>query len=69
LVEGRSDFNAVAATMIGVMPDGMRFPFNADVWMPVGALPPAITQQPRQARGYFAIGRLAEGVTLAHRPS
>jgi predicted permease len=56
--------NAVAATIIGVMPDGMKFPFNADIWMPVGSLPPAITQQPRQARGYFAIGRLADGVTV-----
>ena len=56
--------NAATVTIIGVMPDGMKFPFNADIWMPVGALPPAITQQPRQARGYFAIGRLADGVTV-----
>jgi predicted permease len=56
--------NAVTATIIGVMPEGMRFPNGADIWMPVGSLPPAITQAPRQARGYFAIGRLADGVTV-----
>jgi putative ABC transport system permease protein len=51
-------------TIIGVMPDGMHFPFNADVWLPFGAMPAAITQTPREARGYFAVGRLADGVTV-----
>ena len=56
--------NGTNATIIGVMPEGMHFPNEADVWMPTGALPAAITDQPRQARGYFSIGRLADGVTL-----
>jgi hypothetical protein len=42
-------------TIIGVMPEGMHFPFNANIWLPTGAMPPAITGQPRQARGYFAV--------------
>jgi predicted permease len=53
-----------AATIIGVMPEGMHFPFNANIWLPTGAMPPAITGQPRQARGYFAVGRLNDGVTV-----
>jgi len=51
-------------TIIGVMPPGMNFPFNADVWIPAGAMPAAIQNQPREARGYFAVGRLADGVTV-----
>jgi putative ABC transport system permease protein len=51
-------------TIIGVMPEGMHFPFNANIWLPTGAMPPAITGQPRQARGYFAVGRLTDGVTV-----
>ena len=56
--------NTLSATIIGVMPEGMQFPFDMELWMPAGSLPPAITQQPRQARGYLAIGRLADGVTV-----
>jgi putative ABC transport system permease protein len=51
-------------TIVGVMPEGVHFPFNANIWLPAGAMPPAITGQPRQARGYFAVGRLGEGVTV-----
>ena len=51
-------------TIIGVMPEGMHFPFNANIWLPAGAMPPAILGQPRQARGYFAVGRLNDGVTV-----
>src|SRR5918995_108087 len=51
-------------TIIGVMPEGMHFPFNANLWLPAGNMAAAITGQPRQARGYFAVGRLADGVTV-----
>lgn len=53
-----------SGTIIGVMPPGMHFPFNADIWLPVGTMPPALMGQPRQARGYFAVGRLNDGVTV-----
>jgi predicted permease len=51
-------------TIIGVTPAEMHFPFNADLWIPTGAMTAALYQQPRQARGYFAVGRLGEGVTV-----
>jgi ABC-type antimicrobial peptide transport system permease subunit len=51
-------------TIVGVMPENMHFPFNADIWLPIGTMPSALSQQPRQARGYFAVGRLADGVTV-----
>jgi putative ABC transport system permease protein len=54
----------VPGTIVGIMPEDMHFPFNADLWIPVGAMSPALLQQPRQARGYFAVGRLADGVTV-----
>jgi putative ABC transport system permease protein len=50
-------------TIIGVMPEGMHFPFNADIWLPAGTMTAAIAGQPREARGYFAVGRLTDGVT------
>jgi putative ABC transport system permease protein len=56
--------NSVTANIIGVMPDGFKFPNDADIWMPFGTLPTAITDAPRQARGYFSLGRLADGVTV-----
>ena len=51
-------------TIIGVMPAGMHFPFNANIWLPAGSMPKALSGQPRQARGYFAVGRLNEGVSV-----
>src|SRR5262249_44875553 len=33
-------------------------------WLPAGTMTAAITGQPREARGYFAVGRLADGITV-----
>lgn len=55
--------NGVATTIVGVMPDGFVFPQNQDLWLPLG---PRVSGQPRSARGlWFAVGRLAPGVTPA----
>ncbi len=51
-------------TIVGVMPENMHFPFSANIWIPAGTMPAALQQQPRQARGYFAVGRLADNVTV-----
>jgi putative ABC transport system permease protein len=52
--------NEVASTIIGVMPDGMRFPTNADLWRPM--LKPANAGLLHQRNiGVFA--RLAPGVS------
>lgn len=54
-------FNGVATEIVGVMPASFVFPQNQDLWMPIG---PRVTGQSRNARGlWFAIGRLAPGVT------
>ena len=54
--------NGVPATIIGVMPEGMRFPTNADLWTPFIAADPA---DKRDARVLNVFGRLRSDVTQA----
>jgi putative ABC transport system permease protein len=56
--------NGITATAIGVVPQGLGFPQPEQIWLPMSQFPPALRQQPRQARNYFVVGRLANGVTL-----
>ncbi len=56
--------NELPATVIGVMPEGFKFPINADLWVPLAQLP-GVTDQKRDARDFQVFGRLAAGVTPA----
>ena len=56
-------------TIVGVMPPEMKFPFNNEMWLPFGMLPPPIQQAKRSVRNLQAIGRLAPGVSLAQARS
>ncbi len=49
--------NEAAYSIIGVMPEGMRFPTNADLWRPM--LPP--TAENSRNRNISVFGRLASG--------
>ncbi len=61
-VIGRSlKVNEVAHTIVGVMPEGMRFPTNADLWRPL--LP--VTGDIVRNRTHGVFGRLAPGITWA----
>ncbi len=51
-----------AATIIGVMPEGMLFPSNTEIWMPVVPRP---EDESRGARYLQVFGRLKKGVTRA----
>ena len=53
--------NGQPATIVGVMPDGMRFPMNTDIW-PLFIPADGAAQN---ARPLLVFGRLAEGATLA----
>jgi predicted permease len=54
--------NNVPSLVVGVMPEGFKYPFNTDLWQPLSMVP-NLLQQPRNARGLEVIGRLAPGVT------
>src|SRR6266550_1789848 len=53
--------NGQSATIIGVMPDSMRFPDNTDVWAP---FIPTEAQKARDARALSVFGRLRNGASL-----
>jgi len=57
--------NSLVAAVIGVMPPDMKFPFNNDLWMTTAQLAPELRDSKRNARNFQAMGRLADGVTIA----
>src|ERR1051326_497925 len=54
--------NEVPTVIVGVMPEGMKFPLGQDLWVP---LVPSANYQKRDSRSLLVFGRLANGVTLA----
>jgi len=54
--------NDTPSTIIGVMPEGFKFPFNADLWMPLAQVPD-LDKQKRNSRNFEVSARLAPGVT------
>ena len=60
--------NEVPSVVIGVMPEGFRFPGNSDLWQPLSAIP-KLREQKRSDRRYNVIGRLAPTATLEQAQS
>ena len=62
-IVGRSiKINDIVSTVIGVMPEGFKFPNNADLWLPLAHMP-RLAEQKRDNRNVEAFGKLANGVT------
>ena len=55
--------NGEIRTVIGVMPEGFRFPNLEQVWLPLNVDPSATPRG--QGPSYMAIGRLRDGVSIA----
>jgi putative ABC transport system permease protein len=55
--------NGRTATIIAVMPDGMRFPDGSDLWVPVVSGTGNAQNDLRTARDLTVFGRLADGVS------
>ena len=55
--------NTRAVTVIGVMPQGLQFPNNVELWIPFTVLPPA-SFTGRAGRGFNVMGRLTPGVSV-----
>ncbi len=56
--------NGEPATIIGVMPDGFRYPVDSQVWRPLMSFPPLLTPAAPE-RPVKLVGRLRRGVTAA----
>jgi putative ABC transport system permease protein len=54
---------AIPATIIGVMPDGVRFIDFTDIWLPLAQMP-GVTAQRRDTRPLMMIGRMPDGADL-----
>jgi putative ABC transport system permease protein len=54
----------VPATIVGVMPDGIRFIDFTDIWLPLAQMP-GLAAQRRDARPLMMIGRLPDSAGLA----
>ena len=68
-VIGRSiKVNDVPSIVIGVMPEGFKFPNSADLWLPLAQMP-RLTEQKRDARNLDVFGRLAANSTLPQAQS
>ncbi len=57
-------FNEEPHKVLGVMPEGFRFPMQADLWVPLGLEPVAYSPQRRYNEQFGGFARLKPGVSM-----
>ncbi|MGH9639607.1 MAG: ABC transporter permease, partial [Bryobacteraceae bacterium] len=63
------ELDNAAYRIVGVMPPDFRWPADADIWVPMGLPPEGYGPSHRFNEKYFAVARLAPGITYAHASS
>ncbi|MGH9581637.1 MAG: ABC transporter permease [Bryobacteraceae bacterium] len=63
------ELDNTAYRVIGVMPSDFRQPAEADLWVPIGLPPKAYGPGNRLNEGFFAVARVAPGVSYARAAS
>jgi len=54
--------NDIVSSVIGVMPEGIKFPNNADLWLPLAHMP-RLAEQKRDNYNLEVFGKMADGIT------
>ncbi len=63
------ELNKTPYRVVGIMPSDFRWPSEADLWVPIGLPPQAYGPGNRFNESFFAIARLAPGVSQARAAS
>jgi predicted permease len=56
--------NSRSFTLLGVVPDGLGYPFNAEAWQPLGFTPAQLVDRARRGGWLGLVGRVRDGTSV-----